>query len=135
MRWVRAVYVVGFADGTCAHLRDLVTRQFHAYSYAPWPVAIFFYALVLLDPLAAVLVIRRHIAAPLLAVAIMAADLAANYWLNWPQLTSGLSAWLTSFGGPLATAAFGVFVFVTAVPLYRDSAGAAVSKQEGIDGR
>ena len=55
-RWVLAVYLTGFADGTAAHARDLARAGFHAYSGFPQvPLRVFFTSLVLLDPLVVVL--------------------------------------------------------------------------------
>jgi hypothetical protein len=52
-RWVLAVYLIGFADGTAAHTRDLARAGFDAYSRFPQvPLRVFFISLVLLDPLA-----------------------------------------------------------------------------------
>jgi hypothetical protein len=55
-RWVLAVYVIGFADGTAVHARDLARAGFDAYSGFPQvPLRVFFISLVLLDPLVVVL--------------------------------------------------------------------------------
>ena len=55
-RWVLAVYLIGFADGTAAHARDLARAGFDAYSGFPQvPLRVFFISLVLLDPLVVVL--------------------------------------------------------------------------------
>ena len=42
-RWVLAVYLIGFADGTAAHARDLARAGFDAYSGFPQvPLRVFF---------------------------------------------------------------------------------------------
>ena len=47
-RWVLAVYLTGFADGTAAHARDLARAGFRAYSGFPQvPLRVFFTSLVL----------------------------------------------------------------------------------------
>jgi hypothetical protein len=50
-RWVLAVYLIGFADGTAAHARNLARAGFDAYSGFPQvPLRVFFISLVFLDP-------------------------------------------------------------------------------------
>jgi hypothetical protein len=62
-RWVLAVYLIGFAQGAGAHIRDLMRGGIHAYSLLPqaW-IQVFFVSLVLLDPLVVVLAgfVRRE---------------------------------------------------------------------------
>ncbi|MFJ3308435.1 hypothetical protein ACIPSA_36360 [Streptomyces sp. NPDC086549] len=56
-RWVLAVYVIGFVEGTCAHLLDVARGGIHAYaSFQQVALQIFFVSLAVLDPLVAVLV-------------------------------------------------------------------------------
>ena len=56
------MYLIGFAQGTGAHIRDLMRGGIHAYSSVPqaW-IQVFFVSLVVLDPLVAVLIafVRR----------------------------------------------------------------------------
>ena len=72
-RWVLAVYLIGFAQGTAAHIRDLTRGGIHAYSTLPqaW-IQVFSVSLVLLDPLVVVLAafvrVRFVITLPLLRV-------------------------------------------------------------------
>ena len=50
-RWVLAVYLAGFADGTAAHARDLARAGFHAYSGFPQvPLRVFFSRELVPDP-------------------------------------------------------------------------------------
>ena len=62
-RWVLAVYLIGFAQGTGADIRDLMRGGIHAYSSFPqaW-IQVFFVSLVVLDPLVVVLAafVRRE---------------------------------------------------------------------------
>ena len=56
-RWVLAGYLIGFADGTGAHIRDLARGGIHVYAaWGPVPVQVFLVGLVVLDPLVFVLV-------------------------------------------------------------------------------
>ena len=86
-RWVLAVYLIGFAEGTGAHVRDLVRGGIHAYSSVPqaW-IQVFFVSLVVLDPLVVVLIafVRRE--GIWLAAGVMVLDVAANWTGNWPSL-------------------------------------------------
>lgn len=112
-RWMLAVYLIVFADGTSAHVRDLARGGIHAYSWAPhvW-IQVFFVALVILDPLVIVLVafVRRE--GVWLAAAVMVADATANWITNWSSPRAQLPA--------LALiVAVCVFVLVTARPLLR----------------
>jgi hypothetical protein len=60
-RWVLAVYLIGFAQGTGAHIGDLARSGIHAYSSLPqaW-IQVFFVSLIVLDPLVVVLVAFVH---------------------------------------------------------------------------
>ena len=88
---VRAVYVVGFLVGTTTHAIDLLAG---GYSTMPLPLAVFFTALVVIDPLTAVLVA-----------------------LNWPRLPAALlhPTWLL-------LNLFSLFVLATWLPLRRKTA-------------
>ncbi len=113
------MYLIGFAQGTGAHIRDLVRGGLHAYSAFPqaW-IQVFFVSLVLLDPLVAVLAgfVRR--AGIWLAASVMAVDIAANWIVNWPSLREDPVRLLRPVG-LLPITLFGVFVLVTAMPLLR----------------
>ena len=110
-RWVLAVYLIVFADGTGAHIRDLARGGIDAYSWAPhlW-IQVFFTALVILDPLVIVLVafVRRE--GVLLAVAVMVLDATANWITNW----SSRHAQLPTLALIVVVC---VFVLVTGPPL------------------
>ena len=86
-RWVLAVYLIGFADGTAAHARDLARAGFHAYSGFPQvPLRVFFISLVLLDPLVVVLAALVLPAGIWLAAVVMVLDVAANTAGNWSRI-------------------------------------------------
>ena len=118
-RWVLAVYLIGFAQGTGAHVRDLVRGGIHAYSSVPqaW-IQVFFVSLVLLDPLVVVLIafVRRE--GIWLAAGVMVLDVAANWIGNWPSLDEDPARLLRPVG-LLPITLFGVFVLVTTLPLLR----------------
>jgi hypothetical protein len=118
-RWVLAVYLIGFAQGTGAHVRDLVRGGIHAYSVLPqaW-IQVFFVSLVVLDPLVVVLAgfVRRE--GIWLAAGVMVLDVVANWTGNWPSLHEDPARLLRPVG-LLPITLFGVFVLVTALPLLR----------------
>jgi len=119
VRWVLAVYLIGFAQGTGAHVRDLVRGGIHAYSLFPqaW-IQVFFVCLVVLDPLVVVLAgfVRRE--GIWLAAGVMVLDVAANWTGNWPALHEDAARLLRPVG-LLPITLFGVFVLVSALPLLR----------------
>ncbi|MEV7599460.1 hypothetical protein AB0O91_18985 [Kitasatospora sp. NPDC089797] len=117
-RWVAAVYVIGFVEGTGAHLYDVLTGGLHAYQGMPLPCQLLFHALLVLDPLAALLVVRGHPAGPLLGAAVMVADLVANWWICWDSLIRRPLDYLQPVG-LLPMTLFGLFVFGTVLPLRR----------------
>jgi hypothetical protein len=113
------VYLVGFAQGTAAHVRDLIRGGIHAYSSLPqaW-IQVFFVSLVVLDPLVVVLVafVRRE--GIWLAAGVMVLDVAANWTGHWPSLQEDPAGLLRPVG-LLPITLFGVFVLVTVPSLLR----------------
>ncbi|MFE6049410.1 hypothetical protein ACFQ6N_01475 [Kitasatospora sp. NPDC056446] len=120
--WARrtlAVYLIGFLEGTCAHLLDLIGGGIHVYaSFAPPPLQVLFVSLAVLDPTVAVLVARLRPVGVRLAGAVMALDVLANWIVNWPRLQEN-PAWLLRPVGLLPITLFGLFVLATAGPLLR----------------
>jgi hypothetical protein len=118
-RWVLALYMAGFAEGTGDHVRWMAHGGIHAYarSYPQVPIQVFFVLLIVLDPLTVALIgfVRR--AGVWLAVAVMALDIAANWSGNWSQITSAPANLLHT--GPWLITAFGVFVFASSPALLR----------------
>lgn len=104
-RWVLAGYLIGFADGTAAHLLAVLA------------------SLVVVDPLVVVLVALVRRAGIVLAGAVMAADLAANLTGNWAAIQRDPAGLLLS-AGLAGIGLFGLFVLVTVVPLLRAGAAA-----------
>ncbi len=122
--WVRcgaAAYVIGFLEGTGAHAYFLATGGLGAYSYAPMPVQLLFHALLPLDLLVALLIMRGHPGAPLLAAAVMLTDLVANWGIQWHAVLAHPMAYLRPVG-LLPITVFGAFVVLTALPLSRSLA-------------
>jgi hypothetical protein len=113
------VYLIGFAQGTAAHIRDLVRGGIHAYSFLPqaW-IQVFFVSLVVLDPLVLALVVFVRREGVWLAVGVMVVDVATNWIGNWPSLDEDAARLLRPVG-LLPISLFGVFVLVTALPLLR----------------
>ncbi|MEU4932274.1 hypothetical protein AB0G54_38215 [Streptomyces yokosukanensis] len=119
--WVRrtaVVYVVGFLEGAGAHGYFLVTGGLHAYSYAPVLLQLLFHALLLLDPLVALLIIRARPGGPLLAAGVMLADAVGNWSVAWSGVMTHPAAFLRPVG-LLPITLFGIFVLLTAIPLHR----------------
>lgn len=118
-RWVLAVYLIGFTDGTAAHVRDLARGGFHAYAGFPdVPLRVFFTSLVVLDPLVVVLAAFVRPAGIWLAAVIMTLDVAANTSGNWPRVSHD-PVWLVSPAGLLVLVVFGAFVLATAPAMLR----------------
>ncbi len=119
--WVRctaAVFVIGFLEGTGAHGYFLATGGLSAYDYAPIPVQLFFHALLLLDPLAALVIIRVRPGGPLFAALVMLADVVGNWSIAWSAVMTHPLAFLRPVG-LLPITLFGVFVLLTTLPLRR----------------
>ncbi|GAA4017329.1 hypothetical protein GCM10022408_33600 [Hymenobacter fastidiosus] len=118
MRIILLVYTICLLVGTYTHARGLVHKGFLAY---PVPLAIGLYwdALTVLDPLAAVLLWWRPKAGLWLTLAIMVSDISVN-----------TAVYLAGYFGPpvphmvpltlFDQALFGLFVLVTAPLVYKD---------------
>ncbi|GAA2503061.1 hypothetical protein [Streptomyces longisporus] len=111
-----AAYVIGFLEGTGAHAYFLATGGLHTFSYAPLPVQLLLHALLLLDPLVALLIVRARPNGALLAAAVMLLDLAANWDGAWHAVLADPVAYLRPVG-LLPITVFGIFVVLTALPL------------------
>jgi hypothetical protein len=123
-RWVVAVYVIGFVDGTVVHVRQLAHGGIHAYAgFGYVPVQVFLVLLVVLDPVTALLCAFVRRAGIRLAVLIMALDVAANWAGNWNAMPRFL---VTFWVGEL----FAVFVFATVFPLLRAIAATTPTKEQ-----
>jgi hypothetical protein len=119
VRWVLAVYLIGFTDGTAAHARDLARAGFHAYSGFPQiPLRVFFISLVLLDPLVVALAALVLPAGIWLAAVVMVLDVVANTAGNWSRIQHD-PAWPFTPAGLLLIIVFAVFVLATAPAMLR----------------
>ncbi|MEU8709028.1 hypothetical protein [Streptomyces sp. NPDC048565] len=118
VRWVLAVYVIGFLEGFGAHVLDLARAGIHAYAPFQWvPLQVFFVALVVLDPLVVVLVMLTRRAGVWLAGAVMVMDAGANWIGNWHWLKDDLAG-LLRLDGLLVINLFGLFVVAFLLPLH-----------------
>jgi hypothetical protein len=119
MLFVVTVYVICFLWGTAMHVVDLAGGGHNSYSSpAPAPIRFYFVALVVLDPLVVVLLVRLRPIAVIVAGGVMAVDVSANYYVNWPQISQHPDYLLRPLG-LLPFTLFALFVTVTASPLYR----------------
>ncbi|MFD0636763.1 hypothetical protein [Catenulispora yoronensis] len=109
---------MGFAEGFCSHAYSLWTGGIHAYGRDPVLIQVLFHAMLVFDALAVVLIIRASPAGPPLAAAAMLADASANWWTQAPDMARHPLRYLVPFG-LLPITLFGVFVLVTAIPLYQ----------------
>lgn len=104
--WLRVAMVSCLAIGTVSHIHDGLRAGLTPHPTLPMAVNLFWAALTLLDPLAAVLLVWRARFGIALTVLIMVFDISIN----------------TVFLGPSAALAFqvgfGVFVAVAAVPCW-----------------
>ncbi|MEV0264100.1 hypothetical protein AB0I49_22545 [Streptomyces sp. NPDC050617] len=117
VRWTLVVYALGFAEGACAHLADIVRGGVHVYaSFGPAPLQLYFLSLVVLDPLAVAGALLVRTWGPPLAAAVMATDVAGNWVINWRWLRED-PAWLLRPVGLLPITLFGIFVVATAAPV------------------
>ncbi|MET9172324.1 hypothetical protein ACSP97_03880 [Streptomyces sp. SCPE 10] len=120
------VHAAGFLEGTGWHAADLARRGPHAYSSFPPAIQVFFLALVVLDPLVAVLALgARRVAAPS-AGAVAAADAFANWFGNWPWISADWTRLLRPVG-LLPITLFALFVLASSRPLWR-----ALSADPGV---
>ncbi|WP_229852506.1 hypothetical protein [Streptomyces albospinus] len=119
--WIRCtavVYVAGFLEGTAVHGFFLGKGGLDAYSYAPLLVQLLFHALLLFDPLVALLIIRARPGGPVLAAAVVLADVVGNWSVAWNAVMTHPTAFLRPVG-LLPITLFGLFVLLTALPLRR----------------
>ena len=133
-RWVLALYMIGFADGTGDHVRWMLHGGIHAYAaaYPAVVIQVFFVGLIVADPLTVILAGLVRPAAVWLAAAIMTLDMLANWYGNWPRITGGRGQLLDT--APWLITAFGLFVLATAPALLRairSRGGAMPPSREG----
>lgn len=76
-------FVLLLAYGTVVHLLQLATSGFDPYPALPGWLRAYFTALIVLDPLAAVLLARRRRSGVVLATTMLVSDAAANGWANY----------------------------------------------------
>ncbi|MFF5971026.1 hypothetical protein ACFY7C_05805 [Streptomyces sp. NPDC012769] len=111
VRLVVAVWVAGLLVGTVTHLGDLLTEGPFAHrEFAPAWLDLYWSSLAVVDPLAAVLLLRGRRVGVDLLLAVLATDLAADAYAVL-VLLDGSPAGTGGLGRVLA---FGLFVLVTA---------------------
>ncbi len=101
--------------GGLAHVTDLVRHGLRPYPWAPSGLNLYWTALSVLDPLAALLLLRGRRRGVDLTCAIVVTDLAANAYAVYGIQHSDLAA----EPGLQRLTAFALFVLVTAPPLRR----------------
>ncbi|WP_405775451.1 hypothetical protein [Streptomyces sp. NBC_00859] len=113
------LYLIGFAEGACAHVSDLVQGGIHAYAAFPHVfIRVFFVSLVVLDPLVVVLVGLVRRSGVWWGSAVMTLDVAANWISNWASVKADPTQLLQP-AGLTAITLFGLFVLVSCLPLLR----------------
>ncbi|AEW92397.1 MULTISPECIES: hypothetical protein [Streptomycetaceae] len=118
-RRVLAVYMIGFLEGSCAHLVDLARGGLHAYDgYADPLLQAFFLALVVLDPLVVVLVGLARTWGVRLAAVVTTLDVTGNWIGNWGLVQHDATLVLRPVG-LLPITLFGLFVVASAGPVHR----------------
>ncbi|NAZ82106.1 hypothetical protein GTR02_09780 [Kineococcus sp. R8] len=105
MRATSVALILLLAWGGLQHLLDFLIAGWAPYAYAPDWLAAYWSALLLLDPLGAVLIARRHRAGLLLAPTILLTDAAAN----------GYAIYVLELGGPLAPIGQGVVTVLAVI--------------------
>lgn len=106
-RAVAFTVVAALGYGTVVHVVQLVDGGTDPYPGVPPWLAGFYVALVVLDPLAAVLLLRRNRFGIVLAVVVLATDAAANAYANFilasgPEFSVGRAAVVVVAGLALA---------------------------------
>jgi len=76
-------FVLLLAYGTVVHLLQLLTSGFEPYPALPGWLRAYFVALTVVNPVAAVLIARRHRSGVVLATTVLVTDAAANGWANY----------------------------------------------------
>ena len=117
-RWVLAVNLIGFAEGSGVHLFWVLMNGIHTFAHFPVVCQVFLNALVLLDPLVVVLAARVRRSGVLLGVAVVTLDVTTNWIGNWPWVKADPARLLQPVG-LLPITLFGLFVLLSAVPLLR----------------
>ena len=110
--------MICFAEGTASHIRDLVVYNIHAYNGTAWFVRVIWYSVVLFEPIVIWLALRARPAAVPLGIAIMVGDVPPWWYYNWSAFKADPASYVT-YQGLLPVTAFGLFVVIAGVPLWR----------------
>jgi hypothetical protein len=110
VRFIFALYIFGFAYGTRNHIVDILADGWLGYDYVSLPVNLYWTLLTFFDPLAILLLLLFPFAGILLALLIMASDIAINVGVTvYFYYQTGI----LSFDRLPLQIAFGIFVFFT----------------------
>ena len=116
VRVLFSVYIFGFSYGTKNHVVDIIENGWLGYPYVPFPINLYWTLLTIFDPLAIFLLLFFPFAGMVVAVLIMASDIAINSSVAlYYYFTSGILS-LDRLPWQIA---FGIFVFFTAPLAWR----------------
>jgi len=111
---LRVIYALCLAGATVNHVRAIAAHGVLP-DFLPWPSAAYWSSLTLLDPLAAGLLFVRPRAGIVLTAAIIATDVAHNFWfVNLYAPAPSLAAAVAANPFLISQIAFLVFVAATA---------------------
>jgi hypothetical protein len=113
--------VLVLAYGTLVHVLQLAAAGLAPYPELPGWLRVYFVSLTVLDPLAAVLLVRGRRSGVVLAVAVLVTDALANGWANYAlDPAGGVTAGRV---GHAVITALALVVTVLAVPMWRHAPG------------
>lgn len=117
LRVIQVVWALVFLEGACWHAYVLAVHGLAVFDFAPAVARFYFHSLLILDPLALVMVLRRSRSGVLFGAGVMTADVAANLYTNWHALSTDPGQFLTPVG-LLPITLSGLFVLATASTLW-----------------
>ncbi len=111
-----SIYFIGFLLGTISHLIDIGTYGLFGYTFAPYVINVFWTSLTFLDVLVLVILILRIRIGIIMAITIMASDIAVNVFFS---IYSYIQKNQFIMWGIVTQILFGIFVFVSAGTLLK----------------
>jgi len=88
---ILTVYCLCFAQGAIAHILDFARRGWPPYHHGPLTIRIFWTALILLDPIVILLLLRYRRAGLALGASVMLLDVAANSYAAFALHDNGFA--------------------------------------------